>query len=121
MNAFKRASLKLSHAVKHKTLSGGSTEEIVDEALEKRLTEHKAYEEKVKTLQALTLDARAQLGEVFLQIGNAAQCVEQLSDHQLDPASARATRSATPMAEKAWRRLAPQSRSKPESSAVVCM
>ena len=92
MNAFKRASLKLSHAVKHKTLSGGSTEEIVDEALEKRLSEHKAYEEKVKTLQALTLDARAQLGEVFLQIGNAAQCVEQLSDHQLDPASARATR-----------------------------
>jgi len=65
MNAFKRASLKLSHAVKHKTLSGGSTEEIVDEALEKRLSEHKAYEEKVKTLQALTLDARAQLGEVF--------------------------------------------------------
>ena len=33
MNAFKRASLKLSHAVKHKTLSGGSTEEIVDERL----------------------------------------------------------------------------------------
>jgi hypothetical protein len=96
MNAFKRASLKLSHAVKHKTLSGGSTEEIVDEALEKRLSEHKAYEEKVKTLQALTLDARAQLGEVFLQIGNAAQCVEQLSDHQLDPASARATLGLPP-------------------------
>ena len=34
MNAFKRASLKLSHAVKHKTLSGGSTEEIVDESLD---------------------------------------------------------------------------------------
>ena len=96
MNAFKRASLKLSHAVKHKTLSGGSTEEIVDEALEKRLSEHKAYEDKVKTLQALTLDARAQLGEVFLQVGNAAQCVEQLSDHQLDPASARATLGLPP-------------------------
>lgn len=97
MNAFKRASLKLNHAIKHKTL--GTKEEERDEVLDARLAQHADYEQKVRTLQALTLDARAQLGEAFLQIGNAASCVEQLSDHQLDPASARNTLGLPPNAE----------------------
>lgn len=78
------------HMVKHKTFagSGGSGDDAKDEAHERALEQYSAYEQRVKTLVAMTMDARAQLAEAFLQLGNATQCFVELTDPHVDVVSA---------------------------------
>lgn len=55
-----------------------------DEELEKMMLEHEAYEKRIKTLLAMTIDARAQLAESFLQVGHASTCYVEISVPELD-------------------------------------
>mmetsp|Transcript_21280 Transcript_21280/g.63554 ORF Transcript_21280/g.63554 Transcript_21280/m.63554 type:complete len:296 (-) Transcript_21280:53-940(-) len=88
MNAFRRGSMAAKHMMKHKTMA--VAEEEKDEAHEAAMDGQKMYEGRIKTLAALTLDARAQLAEAFFQLGNNAQCLELMSHHELDPSAAKA-------------------------------
>jgi len=91
MNFAKRASIAARHMGKHKTFRvGGGQEETRDEGLEQSLEAFGAYEQRVKTLMAMTMDARAQLAEAFLQLGFATQCFEELTTPEMDVVGASA-------------------------------
>ncbi|KAJ1450719.1 hypothetical protein M885DRAFT_531578 [Pelagophyceae sp. CCMP2097] len=102
MNITQRYSIAARQAFKHKSLgfgSKGETEEK-DEVLEKALERFTAHELRVVKLAALTVDARAQLGEAFLQLGRASQCFCELGAPELDVAAS-GTALGLPMPEGA--------------------
>ncbi|KAH8091134.1 hypothetical protein JL720_6018 [Aureococcus anophagefferens] len=84
MNFIKRTSITAKHMYKHKTFGGGGSEEVKDEAHEAAMAAQEDYEKRVKTLVAMTMDARAQLAEVFLQLGHGAQCAVELAGAEVD-------------------------------------
>ena len=84
MNFIKRTSITAKHMYKHKTFGGGASEEVKDEAHEQAMAAQEDYEKRVKTLVAMTMDARAQLAEVFLQLGHGAQCAVELAGAEVD-------------------------------------
>ena len=80
MNFMKRTSITAKQMYKHKTFGGGGGGDMAkDEAHEAAMAAQEDYEKRVKTLAAMTMDARAQLAEVFLQLGHGSQCLNELS------------------------------------------
>ncbi|KAJ8607551.1 hypothetical protein CTAYLR_009495 [Chrysophaeum taylorii] len=76
-----RLSAAAGFAMRHGRVAGGGEK---DEEHEKMMETFGAYEGRVKTLVAMTLDARAQLAEAFLQLGFAAQCFKELTAPEVD-------------------------------------
>lgn len=98
MNFAKRATIKARHMVKHKTMGGGSSHPPNEEEDNSAIEAFTAYETRVKTLHAMTMDARAQLAEAFLQLGHSTQCFEELTDPDVDVSGAAAAMGGSPVA-----------------------
>mmetsp|Transcript_13750 Transcript_13750/g.18340 ORF Transcript_13750/g.18340 Transcript_13750/m.18340 type:complete len:780 (+) Transcript_13750:61-2400(+) len=89
MNFAKRAAIQARHMAKHKSFGGGQTTNAAeDDEYEAKMAEFQAYEQRTKTLLAMTMDARAQLNEAFLQLGLSTQHFLALMEPETDVGAA---------------------------------